>query len=339
MMMKSPFVFFAAVLVALAGPLLTPAPAATTLSLGTLAPEGTSYHKSLLEMREKWRKAPAGGVNLRIFAGGKMGGESKMVSQMRLGALDAALLTATGLSEIEQAVTGLQSVPMMLRSLDEADYIGAKLQPTLEKRMEKAGFVVLFWTDAGWIRFFSKKPMTTPEDLQKSKLFIWAGDSYYAEMWKDGGFQPVPLETADVIPMLDTGLINCVPVPPFAALALQLHDRAPHMLEINWAPLVGAMVVRKSAWEKIPAETRVELLKAARETGVQNKAQGRAESNRAVEAMKSKGLTAHPVSTELEVRWRRAAEPFYPKLKGKLIPADIWDEVDRLLKEYRAGKA
>ena len=325
-------------LLAFAGVFVSQGFAAASLSLGTLAPDGTSYHRSLLEMREKWRKAPGGGVNVRIFAGGKMGGEAKMVSQMRLGALDAALLTVTGLSEIDQAVTGLQSVPMMMRSLDEADYLGTKLQPALEKRIEKAGFVVLFWTDAGWIRFFSKQPMTTPEDLQRSKLFIWAGDSYFVEMWKNAGFQPVPLETADVIPMLDTGMINCVPVPPFAALALQLHDRAPHMLQINWAPLVGALVVRKGAWDRIPAETRAELLKAAREAGVQNKAQGRAESDRAVEAMKSKGMTVHTVSPELEVRWRRAAEPFYPKLKGKLIPVDIWEEVDRVLKEYRAGK-
>ena len=64
-----------------------------TVSLGTLTPEGTSYHRLLLEMREKWRKAPGGGVNLRIYAGGKMGGDAKMVSQMRLGALDAPGVT------------------------------------------------------------------------------------------------------------------------------------------------------------------------------------------------------------------------------------------------------
>src|SRR5213594_276131 len=157
--------------------LLAPAVAAPmTVALGTLAPEGTSYHRSLLEMREQWRKAPAGGVNLRVYAGGKMGGEAKMVSQMRLGALDAALLTATGLAEIEPAVTGLQSIPMLFRSLDEVDYIGQKLQPTLDERMEKAGFVVLFWTDAGWIRFFSKGPVIRPEALKKVKLFSWAGD-------------------------------------------------------------------------------------------------------------------------------------------------------------------
>ena len=30
--------------------------------------------------------------------------------------------------------------------------------------------------------------------------------------------------------MLDTDLIQCVPMPPFAALAAQIYDRAPHML-------------------------------------------------------------------------------------------------------------
>ena len=309
-----------------------------TISLGTLAPEGTSYHRMLLEMREKWRKAPGGGVNLRIYGGGKLGGEAKMVSQMRLGALDAALLTATGLSDIEPAVTGLQSIPMMFRSLAEVDYIGEKLQPSLEKRMEKAGFVVLFWGDVGWTHFFSKQPMRTPDDLKRMKLFTWAGDATYTGLWKSGGYQPVPLETADIVPMLDTGLISCVPMPPVAALATQVYSRAPHMLDVNWAPLVGALVIRKTVWDKTPAGAREVLKKASDEAGVVNKAQSRTESDKAVAAMKEKGLTVHPMTPELESAWRREAEKFYPQIKGTLVPADIFDEVEKLLKDYRAAK-
>jgi hypothetical protein len=37
-----------------------------TVTLGTLAPEGTSYHRMLLELREKWRNAPGGGANLHV---------------------------------------------------------------------------------------------------------------------------------------------------------------------------------------------------------------------------------------------------------------------------------
>lgn len=308
-----------------------------TITLGTLAPDGTSYHRMLLEMREKWRKAPGGGVNLRVYAGGKMGGEAKMVSQMRLGALDAALLTAVGLSEIERGVSGLQNVPMMFRSLDELDYVSEKLRPTLTKRLEKAGFVALFWGDTGWVRFFSKQPMLTPEDLKKTKMFVWSGDPAFTEMLKAGGLQPVPLETADIVPMLDTGLITSVSLPPFVALAGQVYSRAPHMLDLNWGPLTGALIVRKAVWDKVPAEAKAALLTAADEAGKTNKAQGRGESDKAVAAMKEKGLTVHPVTPELEAEWRRVAESFYPKIRGKLVPEDIFAEVERLLKEYRAA--
>ena len=311
--------------------------APVTVTLGTLAPEGTSYHRMLLELREKWRAVPGGGVNLRIYAGGKMGGESKMVSQMRLGALDAALLTVAGLSEIEPAVSGLQNIPMMFHTLDELDYVSEKLRPMLSKRMEKAGFVPLFWGDTGWVRFFSKQPMLTPDDLKKTKMFTWAGNPEFTAMLKSGGLQPVPQETADIVPMLDTGLITSVSLPPFVALAGQVYSRAPHMLDLNWAPLTGALVVRKAVWDKIPAEAKEALLKASNEAGRSNKTQGRAESDKAVAAMKEKGLTVHKVTPELEIEWRKAAESFYPQIRSKLVPEDIFTEVERLLKEHRAA--
>jgi TRAP-type C4-dicarboxylate transport system substrate-binding protein len=309
--------------------------AAPRITLGTLVPEGTSYHRSLLEMGAKWRKAPAGGARLQIYANGKMGGEAKMVNQMRLGALDAGLLSAVGLSAIEPAVAGLQSLPMMFRSLEEFDYIAAKLQPMLARRLEQRGFIVLFWTDAGWIRFFSKRPVLLPDDLKKLKLFTWAGDPTVLEVWKKAGFHPVPLETATIGLMLETDMIQAVPMPPFVALATQVYKPAPHMLELNWAPLIGALVMSKQSWQKLPENTRAEMMKSAQEAGTENRMHGRAESVKAVEAMKSKGLNVHPATPEIDATWRRTAEDFYPQIKDKIVPADILEEVTQLLKEFR----
>ena len=109
--------------------------------LGTLAPRGSSYTKHLVAMGEQWRQAPGGGVLLTVYPDGVMGSEADMVRRMRLGQLQAGMLTATGLAQIEPAVTGLQLMPMMFRSLEEVDYIGERLQPMLEKRLEEKGFV------------------------------------------------------------------------------------------------------------------------------------------------------------------------------------------------------
>ncbi|MBI5386870.1 MAG: TRAP transporter substrate-binding protein DctP [Verrucomicrobia bacterium] len=328
----------AALLLALLGTLAA-ARAATTLTLGTLAPEGTIYHKALLEMRDQWRAASGGTVNLRIYAGGKIGGEAKMVGQMRLGALDAGLLTGIGLTEIEHAVTGLQIMPMVFRSLEEYDHVSAQLQPKLEKQLDAKGFTVIFWADAGWVRFFSKEPVLHPADLKRTKLFTWAGDTKLIELWKFAGFQPVPLETADIVPMLDTGLINATPAPPVAALATLVHERAPHMLELNWAPLMGALVVRKAAWEKLPPNVRAEMLKAGIAAGKIVRSHSRAEADRSVKAMQEKGLKVHAVTPELEAEWRKEAEVFYPKIKGGLVPADVFEEVLQRVTEFRSSSS
>ncbi|MEI8045510.1 MAG: hypothetical protein WCL11_29145, partial [Verrucomicrobiota bacterium] len=50
----------------MAVPALRAADKPIRLKLGTLAPAGTSYHKSLQAMGEKWRKASDGAVQLVI---------------------------------------------------------------------------------------------------------------------------------------------------------------------------------------------------------------------------------------------------------------------------------
>src|SRR3979490_2009353 len=84
-----------------------------SIKLATLAPVGTSYHRILQQMGESWKAAPEGGVTLRIFPGGTQGTEVDSVTRMRLGQLQAAMLTVGGLSEIDPAVTALQNIPML----------------------------------------------------------------------------------------------------------------------------------------------------------------------------------------------------------------------------------
>ena len=166
---------------------------AVTVKLGTIVPAGTSYHKILMSMGETWKRDSNGGVELKLFAGGKLGGEAEMVGLMMQNNLQAAVLTAVGLAEIESTVTALQNIPMAFQDLEEMDYVLSKLRPMLEQRLEAKGFVVLFWTDGGWIRFFTKKPASHPDALKKLKLFSWAGNVDQAELAKTAGFNPVAL--------------------------------------------------------------------------------------------------------------------------------------------------
>src|ERR1035437_110396 len=206
---------------ALTAPGLHAADKVIKFKLGTLAPAGTSYHKSLQAMGEKWRKASDGAVQLMIFPGGTQGSEADMVGLMQTGNLDAGLLTTGGLSEIDSAALAMQVMPMFFRNLDELDYVAEKLRPQLDARLLAKGYVVLFWSDSGWVRFFSKSPVLHPNDLRKLKVFSGADSAAAYDVWKATGFSPVSLDATGIPQGLLSGTISAVPTVPIFALAAQ----------------------------------------------------------------------------------------------------------------------
>ena len=312
-----------------------PLEAAQRIRLGTLAPQGSSYHNELKKMGKEWKDATQGSLSLTIYPGGRMGGESEVVRRMRIGQLQAGLLTAVGLTEIEPAVSGLQNVPLMFESLDEVDHIGAKLQPMLEERLEEKGFKVLFWINAGWVHFFTKTPIATPDDLRQLKIFSWAGSPEVVDLYKMAGFHPVPLETKDILTGLQTSLITAVPMPPVYANATQVDTKAPHMLDLNWAPLVGAAVLTTKAWNRLDADGKTTVMEIAKTSGQRIQQTDREAATKAIAAMKKRGLQVHKISDETKAQWKQAAEEVYPLIRGKIIPADVFDRVNEWLNEFR----
>jgi len=309
---------------------------AARIRLGTLAPRGTSWHCSLLELGEQWRAAQGGGAAFVVYTDGTQGGEADMVRRMRVGQLNAALLSVVGLSEIDDSASVLQKMPMVFRSWDELDHLREMLRPVLERRFFDKGFVVLFWGDAGWVRFFSKAPALRPQDYRRLKVFAWAGDNHQVDIMKTLGFQPAVLEISDVLPGLQTGMISVVPSTPFYALIGQFYRPAPYMLDMNWVPIVGAVVVTRKAWDAMSSAGQKALRKAGDAASLEMRAISRREDRESIEAMKKRGLKVQPVTPEVEAEWRKTAEQAYPLIRGSMVPADLFDEVQRLLKEYRA---
>lgn len=324
--------------------LVGPAPAlqaaagkVTDIHLGTIVPSGTPQHVALKEMTQQWQKAAGGTVRVIIHADGVLGGEAEMVQKMRIGQLKACVLSGVGLSVIDQAVAGLQMLPMAFRSWEEVDHVREKMRPMLEKRLRAKGYEVLFWADAGWVRFFSKAPVVHPESLRKMKIFVWAGDVPQTEIMKSMGYRPIGLETTDIVLGLNTDMVNVVPMPPLFALAGQLYKTASHMLDLNWAPIVGATVIRTEVWNQLPEATQQAWRAAAEATGAKVRARARSETDDAVQVMKQRGLTVHALTPEVAAEWQALAEQVYPKLRGTMVPAEVFDEVLRYLGEYRAN--
>lgn len=68
------------------------------------------------------------------------------------------------------------------------------------------------------------------------------------------------------------------------------------------------------------------------------RAKARQEVDEAVDAMKKRGLTVNQPNAAQIKEWNTLADGLYPRIRGKLVPAEQFDEVVRHLKDFRAGK-
>jgi TRAP-type C4-dicarboxylate transport system substrate-binding protein len=304
------------------------------IKMATLMPTNSSWFGVLKEVAVKWDKLSGGRVKVTLYGGGTRGDDPEVVNAMRLGELQGAVLVSVGLAEIEKSVYAL-SIPMAYDSYEEVYAVLAKMQTRLESAIDAKGFVVLNWADAGWIRFLTKKPVAVPDDLKKLKLFQWAGDPKSLEIWKTAGFNPRPGQYGDLMVGLQTDMYEACSMSAQVAVIGRYYERASYMTDMDWALLLGATVIKKETWAKIPADLKPALLGAMREAGAKLQADIRQSGAKDIAAMKKAGLTVVPVDANARAQWRKMIEGSYGKIRGDFVPADAFDEAMKYRDEYR----
>ena len=314
------------------------AEARVVVRLGTVAPKGSSWELLMRRMGAEWGKATDGEVRLRIYAGGTVGDEGEMIRKMRIGQLQAAGISNAGLAELDRRAYALM-LPMMFESYEEWDYVRNEINPILEKNLAEKGFIVLTWSDVGWVYFFTKAPMRTPIDLAGMKLAGSHTETRTIDIFKWAGFNPVPISTVDMMTGLETGLVDSTYVPLILAEGSQLYRQVSHMTNMKWAPLQGAIVMHENGWKKLTPDQQADVLRITRKIGEEQRQSNRQHEQRSLDAMTKRGLQVIDVTDEILDEWRAIAEKAYPRVRDNLVPPEIFDRVEELRDEFRARQA
>jgi TRAP-type C4-dicarboxylate transport system substrate-binding protein len=110
------------------------------------------------------------------------------------------------------------------------------------------------------------------------------------------------------------------------------------MIDMKWSPLVGATLISRASWERIPEPLRTELHGIARKAGEDLRAKIRGGGDEAVKQMRLRGLNVVTLTNAEMALWKKEAEGAYPKIRGRLVSADLFDEAVKLSREYKAPR-
>jgi TRAP-type transport system periplasmic protein len=317
---------------------LSLAPAASpalTIKLGSLAPTGSPWELGLKRIAAEWERISAGTVTVRIYPGGVAGDEPDMVRKIRIGTLNAALITVSGLQGIFKGVKTL-SYPLLVRSDEELAAVLDKMKPYFDGELSKRGFKPIAWSPGGWVYFFSRFPVVSPDDLRRQKLWVWSGDPDEIQAYQNAGFQTITLASTDLMTSLQGGMVDALVTSPLVAASSQWFGIATNMCSLKLAPLWGAAVVGTHTWAQVPADLQPKLIASAQAILDELAPDLVKSDGEAISVMKKYGLKVNVVPPAIEAEWAGLLQKTFASLVGRAYDRDAFRLATKYLDEYLA---
>jgi len=323
------------VLLVLAVTVLTPL-SSLTVKLGSMFPEGSAWDNSLKRVAAEWEDITDGEVRMRIFPSGVADDEHDMIRKMRFGQLDACILMGTGLKAIVPN-TFVMSLPGMLRSQEELEFVLEQFAPKFHDDFVREGFRVLGWSNNGWANFYAKNPATTPDLLRKEKLSVDKSDYELAENFKALGFNVIPITMSETTMSLQSGMASALYSPPIVAGTFQWFSIASHLIDFPLAPALGGLVISERTWKRIPERYHVSLKASIEEVAKDFNANAARLNAEALKVMTNNGLIIEEISEETKNEWYTLLIQGHSLVvgEGKWIDLAVYEELISTLDEIR----
>ncbi len=309
-----------------------------TIKFATLAPEGSTWMKVMEEFNAEIKNLTNGEVAFKIYPGGIQGDEKDVLRKIRFGQLHSAGFTGVGLGEILYE-SRILDAPFLFFSHEEVDYITRLLYDDFSEKFEEEGYILIGWTEVGFVYVYAKKPIKSLKDLKGTKMWMWEGDPIAEATFNSLGVSPIPLSITDVLTSLQTGLIEVVYTSPLACVSLQWYTRVDYMMDVPLADAAGAVLISKRQFDKLP-ENYQEILREKGRDHMQKLVElSRQDNEESIQLMKKNGIKIVDVPQENIDGFKKAGEEARENLVGKLYSQELLNRVENALKEFRQKKA
>lgn len=324
-----------AVVLTIASPLLL----AQTFKIATLSPDGSAWMSKMRAGAAEIKDKSAGRVELKFYTGGTMGSDKAVLNKIKIGQLQGGALTGGSLAE---TVKDLQvyALPLRLRSFDEVDYVRSKIDAGLSKQLEDAGFVNFGLAEGGFAYAMSKNnPIPSIAALRKQRVWIPDSDELSQETMKVFQVSPVPLSLADVLPSLQTGIIDTVASSPIGTVALQWHTQVKYLTEVPLTYFFGTLVIEKKSFIKLSAADQQLMRDVMGRIFKEINQQNRKDNLSAYNALLKQGIKVVKPSTAELSEWNKTGDTASAEMvKKSIVSAAAATQLNTLLNNFRSGK-
>ena len=310
---------------------------AVTFKIATLSPEGSSWMKLLRHHAKAIGDQTGGDVKFKFYPGGVMGDDKAVMRKMRVGQLHGAVITSGGLAQ-HYGDIAVYNMPMMFRDETEIDHVRKTMDDVLMAGLRQKKFVGFGFAEVGFAYPMSQVAASAILVVRKSKVWVPDNDPASLRAFEAFKIAPIPLPIADVLAGLQTGLIDSIASPPIGAIALQWYTQIEHVIDLPLMYVYGLFAIGERPFNRLSPEHQKIVERELRAAVAAADGSARRDHESAKTALTNQGINwITPSAAELQ-DWNSLASAARQRVvDAGLVTADVYNEIELLLTDFRAG--
>lgn len=287
------------------------------LRLASVAPEGTPWIAAMTRYEASVEAASGGTTDVQLFPSGQLGDEIQSVQQVRRGRIEGAFVSAPSLSTLIPEL-GMIEAPFLWASPEELDYVMDNyLFDALVPLFEAKGMILVEVMDVGWIHILSEPPVILPGDAKGLKPRAVQTKTSMG-FWEALGANPVALPFTDVLPSLQTGLVNGTDNELVSIFFGGLYKAAQNLTLTFHSYQLGAVVISKSWFDGLTPEQQAMVRTSPDGERAQSRAEVRGLQDWILGQLDEGGVAIHRLSPDQTAQWQAALVEFNTGLASEL---------------------
>jgi len=237
-----------------------PASAQVEWTLPSAYPADNFHSQNLEAFAKDLAEATGGKLSIKIYPNASLLPISVIKSAVRMGRMQIGE-TLISLHDNEDPIFGIDVVPFLATSYDQARKLWEASKPLIERKLAEQDLMPLFavpWPPQG---IFAIKEIKEIADMKGLSWRVYnASTQRIAEIV---GAYPITIQAADLQRALATGMIGALMTSAATGYDIKVWDRMSYFYDARaWLPK-NVTLVNRAAFEQLDKSTQESLLKAA----------------------------------------------------------------------------
>lgn len=253
--------------------------------------------QNLQQFADEVDKSTAGKLKITLHANASLFKANEIKRAVQTGQTPAGEFILSGASN-ENPLYGIDSIPFLATSYDEAKKLNDIAKPHLEKLLASQGLKLLYtvpWPPQG---LYTLKPVASMNDLKGTKMRAY--NPATTRIAEAIGAQPVTIQLAELSQALATGTVDNFLTSSASGVDSKLYEQAKYFYDVNaWLPR-NAVVVNAKAFGTLDAATQANVLKAAANAETRGWKTSQAKDDEYLKELAAKGMKVDTTADKLK---------------------------------------